>query len=84
MFSALEAITAHSVTVLDPNGQPHTISVRLTPRRQYLTQATKRSILATGFLLRYGEELACDEHFINDVLESIRRDVLARRGRSDR
>ena len=84
MYQGIEAITANSVTLLDPNGQLHTIIVRLTPRRQYLTQATKRSILATGFLLRYGEELACDEYVINDVLESIRREVLARRGRSDR
>ena len=77
MCEIIPAITAESVTVVDPFGQPHTIGVRLTPRRQYLTQATKRSILATGFLLRYGEELACDEHFINDVLEGIRREVLA-------
>ena len=77
MYPGIEATTADSVTVVDPIGQPHAISVRLTPRRQYLTQATKRSILATGFLLRYGEELACDEHFINDVLEGIRREVLA-------
>ncbi len=77
MISDIKAITADSVTVVDPIGQPHTIGVRLTPRRQYLTQATKRSILATGFLLRYGEELACDEYIINDVLEGIRQDVLA-------
>ena len=84
MYPGIEAITANSVTLLDPNGELHTIIVQLTPCRQYLTQATKRSILATGFLLRYGEELAFDEHVINDVLESIRREVLACRGRSDR
>ncbi len=77
MYLGHEATTANSVTVLDPNGQSHTILVRLTPRRQYLTQATKRSILATGIMLRYGEELACDEHFINGILNNIRRDVLA-------
>lgn len=84
MPEGIPVITAESVTVVDPIGQPHTIGVRLTPRRQYLIQATKRGILATGFLLRYGEELACDEYVINDVLENIRREVLARRGRSDR
>lgn len=77
MYPGIETITANSVTVLDPNGQSHTIIVRLTPRRKFLTQATKRSILATGFLLWYGEELACDEHFINSILDTIRRDVLA-------
>ncbi len=77
MYPGDEAISANSVTVLDPNGQSHTISVQLTPRRQYLTQATKRSILAAGIMLWYGEELACDEHLINGVLESIRQRVLA-------
>ncbi len=77
MFPGIEAITVESVTVVDPIGQPHTISVRLTPRRKFLTQATKRSILATGIMLWYGEELACDEHLINGVLENIRQQVLA-------
>jgi len=76
MIPAIREITYSSVTVRDANGEDCTITIELTPVKLYLTQATKRAILATGFLLRYGDELATDRDVINHVLEDIRREVL--------
>jgi hypothetical protein len=76
MISSILQITATSVTVIDAIGAEQTIPITLTPRRLFLTQATKRAVLSTGFLLRYGEHLATDKDIINAVLEDIRREVL--------
>ena len=76
MISTIHQITATSVTVIDANGVKQTIPIALTPIRLFLTQATKRAILATGFLLRYGEDLATDKGVINKVLEEIRQEIL--------
>ncbi len=76
MIPAIREVTHSSVTVRDANGEDCTITIVLTPVELYLTQATKRAILATGFLLRYGEEMATDRDLINHVLEAIRREVL--------
>ncbi len=57
MISAILKVTHSSVTVRDADGDDCTITIELTPVKLYLTQATKRAILATGFLLRYGEEM---------------------------
>ena len=76
MLNAIPLITAESVTVLDVHGQPQTVAIASTPKRQYLTQATKRAILSTGFLMRYGEELAKDTDVINSVIRDIRHEVL--------
>ncbi len=76
MIPAIREVTHSSVTVRDANGEDCTITIVLTPVELYLTQATKRAILATGFLLRYGEEMATDRDVINGVLEDIRREVL--------
>ncbi len=76
MIPAIREVTHSSVTVRDADGEDCTITIELTPVKLYLTQATKRAILATGFLLRYGDELATDSDLINHVLEAIRREVL--------
>ncbi len=76
MISPILEVTHSCVTVRDANGEDCTITIVLTPLKLYLTQATKRAILATGFLLRYGDELATDRDLINHVLEDIRREVL--------
>ncbi len=76
MISPILKVTHSCVTVRDANGEHCTIAIVLTPLKLYLTQATKRAILATGFLLRYGDELATDRDLINHVLEDIRREVL--------
>ena len=76
MIKAVVQVSARSVTVVDANGSEQAIQITLTPKRWFLTQATKREILATGFLLRYGEELATDQGVINRVLEDIRQQVL--------
>ena len=83
MISLIKAITADSVTVVDPFGQHHTIGVQLTPRRKFLTKETKRSILATG-ITRWCEEMTPPELFINATLENIRRQVLAYREGKER
>ena len=80
MISPILQITPTSVTVIDANGVDQTIPITLTPRRRFLTQATKRAILSTGFLLRYGEDLATDRGVINKVLEEIRQEILRRHG----
>ena len=77
MISAIRAIDATSVTVIDANGTDVRVPITLTPVRQFLTQSTKRSILATGFLLRYGEDAATDTDIIDSVISSIRSEVLA-------
>ena len=76
--------TAESLTLVDYTGLSHTVSVQLTPRRKLLTEATKRRILATGYLLWYGERKARDERFIEAFLECIRRQVLACRESEER
>ena len=76
MISAVIDIQRDRVTVKDANGETSMVLIELTPLRKYLTQATKRAILATGFLLPFGEDLATDRDVINDVLQSIRLEVL--------
>ncbi len=76
MIKAIVEVSASSVTVIDASGENQRIPITLTPRRRYLTQATKRAVLSTGFLLRYGDELATDEGVINSVLNGIRLAVL--------
>lgn len=84
MIKAIPEVTTSSVTVFDANGNACTILITLTPIRCFLTQSTKREILATGFLLRYGDDLATDRYVIDDVLGSIRRKVLRLRNGADR
>ena len=84
MIRAIRKVTHSSVTVRDADGEDCTITIELTPVKLYLTQATKRAILATGFLLRYGEEMATDKDVINGVLEAIRREVLRLCDRSNK
>jgi hypothetical protein len=76
MLEAIQKITTDSVHVLNANGDVCVIAIELTPIMHFLTQATKRAILATGFLLRYGEELATDKDIINSVMEDIRQEAL--------
>ena len=76
MINVVLEVTPSSVIVFDGNGETCAVSIELTPHRRYLTQSTKRAILATGFLLRYGDELATDGDVINRVLEEIRKEVL--------
>jgi hypothetical protein len=81
MNTTIVQITARNVTVIDANGMEQTVPITLTPHRRFLTQATKRAILSTGFLLQYGEDLATEKDVINKVLEDIRREVLRLQGR---
>jgi hypothetical protein len=72
-------IAARSVAVTNAHGQRQRISIKLTPVRHFLTQPTKRAILATGFLLPYGEDFATNTTVINDVMRHIRHEVLRMR-----
>ena len=81
MISSIRKITAKRISVIDANGVEQTIQITLTPQRLFLTQTTKRAILSTGFMLRYGEDLATDKDVINKVLTDIRKEVLRYRGR---
>jgi len=76
MINTVLSIQKTCITVRGANGDDCTVSITLTPRRRYLTQATKRAILATGFLLHYGEEIATDKDIINCVIRSIRHEIL--------
>ena len=76
MISSIIEITRFDVTLTDANGDRCTVPIELTPTRRYLTQSTKRAILATGCLLTYGDELATDPDVINTVLQDIRRECL--------
>jgi hypothetical protein len=76
MISRVISVTPTSVTVLDVHDVPRTVPIQLTPIRRYLDQASKRAIIATGFLIPYGEDLATNKDVINRVLEDIRQEVL--------
>ena len=77
MIKTILDVTSSSVTVLDANDNVCTVSIELTPKRRYITQASKRAILATGFLARYGEDVATDKGIIDSVIASIRSEILA-------
>ena len=70
-------ITAEGLTLDILPGLSQTIRVELTPCGKFLTEATNRRILATGYLQGYGQKSASDDHFIEAFLECIRRQVLA-------
>ena len=53
MIRAILEVTSNRVTVRDANDIVCTVSIERTPRRKFLTQSTKRTTLATGFMLAY-------------------------------
>ncbi len=77
MLSFLLEATPQYVDVLDHEGNRVRVSIRLTPMRRYLTQRTKRMLIATGFMLRYGRDAARDPILLDGALAEIRRAVLA-------
>jgi hypothetical protein len=79
VLNIVPEIEADYIIVIDANGKRQRVSVAVTPIRLFLKQESKRAILSTGFLLRYGEDFATNTHVINEVMRYIRHEVLLKR-----
>lgn len=77
MYRNIKQVNAETVIVFDALGREKTIILHFTPWMLYLTQATKRAILATGCLLHALADDDSDEFIINEALEHIRQTALA-------
>ncbi len=77
MAKCIHSITRESVIVFDPEGVPQSVSVRLTPRKRFLTQETKRGLIATGFLHHLTHDWAVDPALIGGALKYINERICA-------
>jgi len=83
MDSVIFHITSQTVTLCSATGEYVTVPLEFTPIRRFLTQQTKRSLLATGFMWRLGREVATDPALINAALAEIRHRALQAHGGGD-
>ncbi len=77
MAKCIHSITAENVVVFDPEGVPQSVPVRLTPRKRFLTQDTKRRLIATGFLHHLTHDWAVDPALIGGALKYINERICA-------
>jgi hypothetical protein len=78
--NGIKVVTSKTVTLINANGQPVTIPIKLTPKKKFLTQATQKQLLATGFMIHFGPNAETDSELIRGVMREIRRRVLAALG----
>ena len=83
MDSVISNVTAGTATLCSATGEYVTVPLEFTPTRKFLTQKTKRALLATGFMLHFGRQIATDPTFINVALADIRHSALRAHGGGD-